>query len=1108
MRIFRWLLPSVAALALTAVGTNTLRAQATTGSITGQVTDPSGAAVEGAQIQVVSPSTGSRTGAVARESGRYIVQGLQTGPGYTVTVRRIGFAPQTRENIAVTLGQATRLDFQLAAQATVLAAVTVSAQREDAIISPTKTGVGTTIGDSALRRLPSLNRNFTDFVRLTPQVQSAPNNNNAVSAGGAPARLNRIQIDGANSTDVFGLASTGGAPGAQANGRAINLEAVKEYQVLLSPFDVRQGNFAGALINAVTKNGTNEFHGTGVLTTRNQNLGRDTPILRATRFQQDQYDFSLGGPIVKDKAFFFLAPSIQNQQSPASGPYLGQASNSQVAFVPNADTITKFQNILRDKYGIDAGNAGAVSNDNPLRGLFSRLDFNLPGLSSRLVLHNNYQDNRRDVFSRTTAQANPTVALSANAYQFRNKINQSVAQFYTNWASGANNELIASYNQTRDRRVPNLRSPQITVNVRNGAAIQYSLLTGADASSQANELDQDITSVTDNYTRPFGAHTVTVGTQNELFKIRNLFAQNLSGTYVFYNLDSLNLGRPLNYTGAVSQGAKIAAQFKASNYSAYVQDAWTVTPRLNLTYGVRADIPVINSKPFYNQQIDSIFGQSTNEVPSGNVLYSPRVGFNWDVTGNQQNQLRGGVGAFAGTPSFVFISNAFGNTGAGATQLQCLGSANAPNFVADPSAQPNVCQGGGSFRAYNQGGPLGAIATIDPDFKYPQSFRSSLGFDHAVSPTLTLTLEGLYTRAISAPFYLNDNLGAAVGTVGSFKGAPLGTDRFGRVIYGNIATTGTATPTLVTTRIPATGTSGLIRLTNQNLDYSYSYTSQLNKRFSNGASITGSYTYGHSYDVQSLTSDVASSNFRFGRTIGTRAQTEKYLGRSIFDAPHRVLIDGSYTVKPTKTDLTVIYDGHSGSPYDYVYGSGSGNNSGDLNADGYQGNDLIYVPNDLNDVNQVRFVSRVRGTGADSAQDVVAQKGAFSRLIQSTPCLKESQGRIMDRNACRNPWQNDMQVSVRQSLPQFRGNNLSLQLDVFNFLNMLNKNWGQQSFAGGNSQVNLLTHQGQSAATLLGESGSVPIVQYGSAANPIPLKYTSANVASNYRIQLGARYAF
>ncbi|HMH26064.1 MAG TPA: TonB-dependent receptor, partial [Gemmatimonadaceae bacterium] len=298
----RLLLTVAMATALVTGASARLLAQGiTTGAISGTVTDPGGAPVEGAQIQVRNARTGASAGGITRANGQFNVQGVEPDAGYSVTVRRIGFEPITRDNRVVTLGQTTREDFQLKPQSTVLETVTISGATS--IINPSKTGTGTTVGDSLLRRLPTLNRNFADFVQLVPQVSTSTGV--GLSGGGVNIRQNAIQIDGAASGDLFGLGTTG-QPGSQANAKSIPLDAVKEYQVLLSPFDVRQGNFGGLLINAVTKTGTNEFHGTTYGYTRSQSLTRTQPYL--ADFKQQQYGFSIGGPILKDRLFFFVNP--------------------------------------------------------------------------------------------------------------------------------------------------------------------------------------------------------------------------------------------------------------------------------------------------------------------------------------------------------------------------------------------------------------------------------------------------------------------------------------------------------------------------------------------------------------------------------------------------------------------------------------------------------------------------------------------------------------------------------------------------------------------------------------------------------------------------------
>ena len=263
-----------------------------------------------------------RSGSVTRANGNYYIQGVEVGGPYVITVRRIGFAPDSVTGVRLSLGQNFRANFKLNTQAAQLSVVTVRATSDtlSSQISPSRRGVQTDISDTALRRLPTLNRNFTDFLSLTPQVMQAQNG--GLSSGGQNNRFNNIQIDGASESDIFGLGTTG-QPGGQARGRSISLDAVQEYQVLLSPFDVRQGNFTGALINAVTKSGTNEFHGSAYYYFRNQDLAADVPLLRASEFQQKQYGFSIGGPIVKDKIHFFVAPEWQSEAYPAPGPFPG-----------------------------------------------------------------------------------------------------------------------------------------------------------------------------------------------------------------------------------------------------------------------------------------------------------------------------------------------------------------------------------------------------------------------------------------------------------------------------------------------------------------------------------------------------------------------------------------------------------------------------------------------------------------------------------------------------------------------------------------------------------------------------------------------------------------
>ncbi|MDE3152465.1 MAG: TonB-dependent receptor [Gemmatimonadota bacterium] len=1041
MKIPRWALTLPIVLAL-AAGAATLPAQVTTGSIAGTVTGPQGA-LEGAQVTVRSTATGFVRTTTTQADGRYLVAGLETGT-YQVQTRRLGFAPQTRPAV-VTLGQTTRIDFTLSSQPTQLSAVTVTAASETGLISPTRTGVLTTISDSSLRRLPSLDRNFTDFVALTPQV-STTLPNGGLSGGGVNNRYNQVQIDGTNETDLFGLGSTG-QPGGQANGRSIGIESVKEYQVLLAPFDVRQGNFAGLLINAVTKSGTNALHGTAYYYGRNQSLTRSQDYIND--FSKYQYGVAVGGPLVKDKALFFINPEWTTYHTPATGVYVGG---------PNANfnpaDVSAVQQALQG-YGMTAGNGGAVTLQNPLSNVFARLDFPDLPYNSSLVLRYNYGHAVDGALSRGASGTNPNLALTSNQYQYASTKHAPALEFRTNFANGAYNELLASYTRVRDPRTAanGLKQPQVSVMIP-GATV----IAGTERYSQGNEVDQDIVELTDNLTLPFGSHTVVLGTQNEFYKARNLFAQASYGVWTFDSLDSLRNGTPYQYIVGVPAVGDGSVRFRTSTLAAYVQDQWTVNPQFTLTYGIRADMPTFANKPPTNQDVLSEYGRDTHNIPSGHIQWSPRVGFNWDVTGDQRNQLRGGIGAFVGHPAYVWMSNAFQNSGlSGVPLLTCRGAA-APQFTsATVASAPQQCANGVTASAG------GEIDLLQSSLRMPQTLRGSIGYDHDLGHNLIGTIEGLYTKALYAPFYYNLALGG-----------PIGTDAHGRVMYGPRP----YAPVLRGAR------STVLDVANESKDHYYNITGKLTRRFMNHWEGSFAYTYSRGWDVQSLTSSTAYSQYRYGR-IWAGNQMDMTATRSAFEQRHRIVAQGSYTF-PSRTTLSMIYTGGSGIPYAFVYNS-------DLNGNGFSYDDPIYVPKDATNPSEIQF----DGNAASQAQ----QAAAFNQFIDSHKCLRDQRGQIMARNSCTAPWSNMVNLSLRQSFRTPRMQNISLQLDVVNFMNLLNKRWGRQAFTY--SEVSVLSYKSMTNGTDLSK-GAVPVFHFYS--NPTVFNYN--NLASNYQMQLSLRYSF
>ena len=1088
MRFNGW--STAATLLLTLAGAPGLAAQGvTTGAISGTVTSTTGAGLGSAQVEVVNPTTGFRTGRLTQANGRFLIPNLEVGRGYTVNVRRIGFVPASRTDVVVTLSQVTQVDIVLGEQATQLETVVIDATSSE--FSPTRQGAQTVVSDTLVRRNPTLNRDVSDLTRLTPQVAVAPNGRQ--SAAGQNNRFNNIQVDGVSLANRFGL---GDSPtvGAQVGGRALPLDAIREYQVLLSPYDVRQGNFTGALVNAVTQSGTNEFQGSAFLFYRGEEFARDTSFLRDRPFVRRQYGGSLGGPIVRDRLRFFVSGELSRNENPVAGPYFDPGATNGLVNSTSANArvtqaqVDSFATRLT-QLGIEPGNPGLYSVENPLVNTFARLDYQISN-NNRLVVRNIYNDQQQDDFSRSLGTFN----FTSNAFRRTERSNQAVAQLFSSFGNGFSNEAIAGFTTTRFKRNPSVIAPQVVVQNVGGTTNGVSFRAGTENSSQGNELREDLLELQNNFTMPLGSHTVTVGTRNEIYTVYNAFLQNSFGNYTYASLADFVAGRnPSQYSGSGGLGGAVAAEFTAGQFAGYVQDQWAVNDRITVTGGLRLDVPVFFDKPSASASVETDFGRSTEDIPSGNLQLSPRIGINWDVTGDQRNQFRGGVGLFQGTPAYVWLSNQYQNTGAGLAQITCGGGVTgtngaAPAFSPEPVA-PTACgprTNGQPGRSLQDGSFLGTVNLADANLRYPQLFRATVGFDRQLPWGLVGTVEGIYSRSVNNFFYTNINLPTTERV-----------DAQGRVAYSPISGAGTSNgvPT-ITPQFPRYG-NFVINLGNQSKDYAYSGTAQLRKRFTGAWEGSAAYTYGRSYSVTDLTSSVALSNWQFGRTY-SGSQFEQPLAPSAFDQRHRLLLSGTFTApwRSFPTSVTNYYSLQSGTPFTYVYGGAGGR--GDLNGDGSNANDPIYIPAVGEDTKQL-FANATFGGQARTADE---QASAFNSFIGGNECLTSQRGRIMERNSCRNPSFYTWDVSVEQQLPEVRGNRLSARLDVFNFANLLNKEWGKVRSATGNANTTLLTHLTMSSND---PATQVPVVTFDPGSRRFP---TLLNTAAFYQMQLSLRYAF
>jgi hypothetical protein len=536
-------------------------------------------------------------------------------------------------------------------------------------------------------------------------------------------------------------------------------------------------------------------------------------------------------------------------------------------------------------------------------------------------------------------------------------------------------------------------------------------------------------------------------------------------------------------------------RFHQRTNAAFIQDEWVPTSHLTISYGVRADASFFDERPPLNQGVLDTLGRRTDQLPSGNWQLSPRVGFNWDVTGDAVNQLRGGFGVFTGQPAFVWMANQYQNSGQGGfAQLTCNSSTNKPpafNPAAAIANPPTACLSGLTAAAGAE------IDLASKDLKFPQSARATLGYDRVLWGDYVLTLEGMYTLGWNQLYYQNIALAG-----------PQGFDRHGRVMYGGAP----ASPVTVGGSMnPATGvaTGGYSRkqvfeITNSSNDKASQFTVSLAHRYSDNFEASIAYTHSDVQDVQSLTSSTTISQYTFGRSYGPLPENDKSLGRSIFDQPHRFTFAGSYTFPTTGTDLSLIYLGESGQRFHYTY---QGTSAGDMNGDGV-GNDLIYVPKSVRDSNEIIFVPFGTTT-------IAQQQDAFEKFINAHQCLKDAAGTIMARNTCQEPFHHTFNFSLRQRIGGLLGgiwkgartsdlNNLQIQWDIFNLANFINPAWGAQQFVGQFGAVGLLTYSSKETGSMIGPNGARPKFQFDPN-----FQYTNAqNASSNYRMQVAVRYSF
>jgi hypothetical protein len=1022
---------------------------------------------------VTNEATGISMRGISRAEGRYLISGLEVGGPYSITVRRLGSPMQTRRGLFLSLGQQLRADVTLDQVVTLQASETRATQ--DRLFSRAHLGAEAFLSDSMIHQMPVINRDLYDLVRLVPQMSTWF----ALAPAGEGPRVNNIRIDGVSDQ----VPSSNLAAGQLYGGKVIPLDAVKEYQVLFSPFDVRQGSFAGASVSVVTRSGTNELHGSVAGYATNEHLGPDVSIVRSARYEKEQLGLSLSGPIIHDHLLFFLATELQHRLIPAVGPDVGQSASSSSALPVSTDDITRFQQLLSSR-GLEAGSATAVTNTNPSSSSFLRFDAPIARWNSRLTMRGTYGHADSSIFARPTILAPTNCPTSAcfplSSLQHSRWVDKQLvaAQLVSNFPTGAYNELLVGHDRLVSGFRPTVKEPLILVTVPGANGVPAVLQSGTHEIATGQRNASWTTELTNNLSISAGAHRVTIGASVQLFDLRAFQQRGAYGVWEFASLDSLQSGTASHYRVTRDTGSVTAAS--GAYYALYLGDEWEASSRLLVTFGLRGDLPVVSARPPYVLAVDSVFHRRTNDVPSGAVQWSPRLGFNYRITSDARTQLRGGVGLFTGRPPLFWLFGGFSAYGLAMRTLQCgslpSDAGPPPAFRTDFRNPPLACAGGQTFG----GATNGEIDVIDPHLRLPQTMRASLAADVQLPFGAVGTIEGLYTRATRTVFFSPINLTD-----------PVASDRHDRALYGVIDATGVAIPSRVSPRL-----GDVLAITDQSMDRSYDLTGELRKQ-SRIADVAASLSYGQSRDVQSprLVSALLTDNWRFARPVAGR-QDDLTLGTSDFDQPLRLRASGTLH-SPWRsfwTDLSFFYVGGSGFPYTYVAGGAQGR--GDLNADGAVGNDPIYIPRTAFDTAEIRFA----GTPAE----VSAQQAAFDRFVDGAPCLRTQRGHIMSRNSCRSPWMNLTNLALRQALLSARDQPLVFELQVFNVLNLLNSRWGRMKLPTGavlatTSQIPLLSQVGETVGPQ-----AQPVYRFDSTMQ----RSSDENFDSYYQIQLAVRYSF
>jgi hypothetical protein len=1028
-----------------------------------------------AAVTVRNLATGVTSNTRVHE-GRYLIQGLEIGGPYLIEVRKLGFVSQRSLPVTLGLGEAVDVDFTLKRIPLTLDTMIVVTNGGDPV-QAAGGGTAMTIHDDVLHKLPTLDRNVFDFLPLAPQLTTKVGaGRTGLSAAGANIRFNNFLINGVDERAVNGNVSSG-----INGGKSVPIDAVKEYQVLTAPYDVRFGDFTGALVNTVTRSGTNELRGSAFSYWRSDRLARQELVTSSEPYQRLQSGFSIGGAIRRDRIHFFVAPEIQRLTSPAAGAYLGQRSGAAATLRVDPAEISRFGDLMNG-YALVPGSAGVVTNKSNLVNLFARVDAAIPEWNSRIVA---FTSNASSEESRFTRSARDTFYLSSYRFSTALRLRLTSFQVYTDLARipGGHNELLVSHVADGQDVHPDVKQPVIRVAVPASDGGVVTLASGTAEPAQGRFSKNQSISVRNEFSFSLGGSSdMVIGAQAENFRIQRGGVTGGYGVWTFTNLDSMARGVAERYELRKDLG-DADAPLKGWQYAAYLGNHWRPAGPFALTVGVRADVLSFTSHPSYNAAVDSIFGRRTDRMPVAQVHWSPRLGFTWDVS--RAGTLRGGIGMFTGRPPKAWYASAMTSNGVGTGVLRC-GSLSSdagppPELVPDYKSAPTACKSGPPLQA----APLGDVDLLDSRLRLAQTLRSSLAIDYHLEHGILASAEVLISRNRSDFAFVNLNLEG-----------PQRVDPFGRIMYGTVGANGVAVPAI------RSGFSEVIDLANTSRNYSYEMSTRVEKKFSGKTSASAAYTWSRVRDVQSPSRVNMSGLSMWGDARAVSGHhSDQTPGVSLNDRPHRFVGAITYTTPwgRASTDLSFYYVAESGVPFTYLaYGV---SRRGDLNADGSNANDPVYVPIDAFQENEIVFSGRSDAPGDDNSaaaqvQRIAAQRAALDRFIHASYCLRRQRGLIVERNSCREPSSHTTIAGARHTF-RVGSHELEAGLDLFNVLNLINSRWGLYRVA----DPSLLEHVGQTPGA---PETAQPVFRF----DPDRAEWTTLTTESAFQFQIGVRYRF